>query len=381
MSGFKLLKNCDVLTPLRVIRKGSVLIQGEIIQRVGQFSDSKIPPGTRVFNLRNKLAVPGFIDIHLHGAGGVEFTGSSPESIITALKTHLRNGTTSLLPSLMTASHEQVLDTIKTFIDIKKNTPDIPEIVGLNLEGPYISKEKRGVQRTQYIRRPSITEMKEYIRVARGSIKIMTVAPEIDGIGDFIRFLTDQNIIPSAGHTNADYEQTQQAIKSGVKLATHLFNAMRGIAHREPGAAGALLLHDDVYAEVVADGIHLHPSILSLIAKAKPLEKIILVTDATKFYGIRKGASYSKEGKLFGSNTELGLALKHMTRFTGIPFERILRTVTVNPAKLLNLENKKGILKKGNDADIVILDKELNIKDVFIKGKRSSPSKNSSSSA
>jgi N-acetylglucosamine-6-phosphate deacetylase len=381
MSGLKLLKNCDVLTPLRVIRNGSVLIQGERIRRVGQFGDSGIPPGTRIFNFRNKLAVPGFIDIHLHGAGGVEFTGSSPESIVTALKTHLRNGTTSLLPSLMTAPHEQVLNTIKTFLDIKKNTPDIPEIIGINLEGPYISKEKRGVQRTQYIRRPSLQEMKEYIRVSKGSIKIVTIAPEIEGISAFIRFLTEQGIIPSAGHTNADFEQTQQAIESGVILATHLFNAMRGIAHREPGAAGALLLNDEVYAEVVADGIHLHPSILSLIAKAKPLEKIILVTDATKFYGIRKGASYSKEGKLFGSNTELGSALKHTIQFTGIPFERILRTVTVNPAKLLNIENKKGLLKKGNDADIVILDKELNIKDVFIKGKRFSPSENIPSSA
>jgi len=348
---------------------------------VGRFGDSGIPPGTRVFNFKDKLAVPGFIDIHLHGATGVDFTDSSPESIVTALKTHLKNGTTSLLPSLMTASHEQILNTLNTFLEIKKNTPDIPEIIGFNLEGPYISKEKRGVQRTQYIRRPSLAEMKEYIRISKSSIKIVTVAPEIDGISGFIRFLKEQGIIPSAGHTNADFEQTQQAIKSGVILATHLFNAMRGIAHREPGAAGALLLNDEVYTEVVADGIHLHPSVLSLIARAKPLEKIILVTDATKFYGIRKGASYSREGKLFGSNTELGQALKHMTQFTGIPFEKIVRTVTINPAKLLKIENKKGLLKRGNDADVVILDKELNIKDIFAKGKKFSPSENIFSSA
>jgi N-acetylglucosamine-6-phosphate deacetylase len=381
MSEFKLLKNCDILTPLRVIRNGSVLIKGKSIQRVGQFGDSRIPPGTRVFNFKNRLAVPGFIDIHLHGAAGVDFTDSSPESIVTALKTHLKNGTTSLLPSLMTASHEQILNTLKTFLEIKESTSDIPEIIGFNLEGPYISKEKRGVQRTQYIRRPSLAEMKEYIRVSKKSIKIVTVASEIEGISGFIRFLTEQGIIPSAGHTNADFERTQQAIESGVRLATHLFNAMRGIAHREPGAAGALLLNDEVYAEVVADGIHLHPSILSLIARAKPLEKIILVTDATKFYGVRKGASYSKEGKLFGSNTELGLALKHMTQFTGIPFERIVKTVTINPAKLLKIENKKGLLKRGNDADVVILDKELTIKDIFVKGKRFSPSENIFSSA
>lgn len=370
MSEFTLIKNCDVFTPLRMIQSGSILIEGEKIKRVGQFRDSGIPPGTRVFNFKNRVAVPGFIDIHLHGGGGEEFTDSSAESIITALKTHLKNGTTSLLPTLMTASHEQILNTIRTFMDIKNNNPDIPDIIGLNLEGPYISKEKKGVQRTQYIRRPSLAEMKEYIKVSQGSIKIVTVAPEIDGISAFIRFLTERNIIPSAGHTNAGFEQTQQAIEAGVRLATHIFNAMRGIAHREPGAAGALLLNDEVYAEVVADGIHIHPSILSLIARVKPLERIILVTDATRFYGIKQGASYSKEGKLFGSNTALDLALKHMTRFTGMPFTQILRTVTTNPARLLKIEDRKGFLKKGCDADIVILDKEYKVQEVFLRGKK-----------
>lgn len=370
MSEFTLIKNCDVFTPLRMIQCGSILIEGEKIKRVGQFEDSGIPPGTRVFNFKNRVAVPGFIDIHLHGGGGEEFTDSSAESIITALKTHLKNGTTSLLPTLMTASHEQILNTIRTFMDIKNNNPDIPDIIGLNLEGPYISKEKKGVQRTQYIRRPSLAEMKEYIKVSQGSIKIVTVAPEIDGISAFIRFLTERNIIPSAGHTNAGFEQTQQAIEAGVRLATHIFNAMRGIAHREPGATGALLLNDEVYAEVVADGIHIHPSILSLIARAKPLERIILVTDATRFYGVKQGASYSKEGKLFGSNTALDLALKHMSRFTGLPFTQILRTVTTNPARLLKIGDQKGILKRGCDADIVILDKEYQIQEVFLRGKK-----------
>ncbi len=370
MSEFTLIKNCDVFTPLRMIQSGSILIEGEKIKRVGQFGDSKIPPNTRIFNFKSRIAVPGFIDIHLHGGGGVEFTDSSAESIIAALKAHLKNGTTSLLPTLMTASHEQILDTIRTFLEIQKATPDIPDIIGLNLEGPYISKEKKGVQRTQYIRRPSLAEMKEYIKASQGSIRIVTVAPEIDGISAFIRFLTEQNIIPSAGHTNASFEQTQQAIKAGVMMATHLFNAMRGIAHREPGAAGALLLNDEVYAEVVADGIHIHPSILSLIERAKPLEKIILVTDATRFYGIKEGPSYSKEGKLFGSNTALDLALKHMTRFTGMKFIQALRTVTTNPARLLKIEDRKGSLKKGCDADIIILDKEYKLKDVFLRGKR-----------
>ncbi len=374
MSEFKLIKNCDIHTPLRVIKSGSILIQGEKIAEVSQIDDSKIPAGTQIFDVRQKLAVPGFIDIHLHGGGGVDFLDSSPDSIVKALKTHLKNGTTSLLPSIMTTSHKHALDTIRAFVNIKGNIRDIPDIIGLNLEGPYISMEKSGAQRTQYIRKPSLTEVQEYIRISERNIKIMTVAPEIEGASDIIHFLSKQNIIPSAGHTNANYEQIQQAVNTGVRLATHLFNAMRGIAHREPGAAGALLLNDDVYTEAIADGIHLHPSILDLIARVKPVEKIILVTDASKFYGISQEAAYTRDGKLFGSTTALSLALKNMTQFTKIPFEKTLRMVTTNPARLLGVESRKGILKKGSDADIVILDKEMNISGVFYRGKRFLPS-------
>ncbi len=370
MSEFKLLKNCDIYTPLRMIKSGSILIQGEKIAKVGQLDDSKIPPGTRVFDYDKKIAIPGFIDIHLHGGGGVDFVDSSPDSIVQALRTHLKNGTTSLLPSIMTTSHKYALDTIRAFIDIKRSFPDIPDIIGLNLEGPYISMEKSGAHRTQYIRKPSLTEIQEYIRTSEGNIKIMTLAPEIEGASDIIHFLSKQDIIPAAGHTNANYEQSQQAVNSGVRLATHLFNAMRGVAHREPGAAGAFLLNDNVYTEAVADGIHLHPSILDLITRVKPIEKIVLVTDASKYYGITQGASFTRDGKLFGSTTALSLALKNMMQFTGMTLEKILRMVTINPAKLLKVESKKGLLKRGSDADVVIMDKEMNLKDVFFRGKR-----------
>ncbi len=374
MSEFKLIKSCDIYTPLRMIKSGSILIQGEKIARVGQIDDSKIPPGTRIFDCDKKIAVPGFIDIHLHGGGGVDFLDSSPDSIVKALKVHLKNGTTSLLPSIMTTSHKNALDTIRAFVNIKRSIPDIPDIIGLNLEGPYISMEKSGAHRTQYIRKPSLTEVQEYIRTSEGSIKIMTVGPEIEGASDIIHFLSKQNIIPAAGHTNANYEQSQQAVDSGVRLATHLFNAMRGIAHREPGAAGAFLLNDNVYTEAVADGIHLHPSILDLITRVKPIEKIILVTDASKYYGITQGASFTRDGKLFGSTTALSLALKNMMQFTGMPLEKILRMVTINPAKLLKVESQKGILKRGTDADVVIMDEEMNLRNVFFRGKRFTPS-------
>ena len=370
MPEYKLIKNCDIFTPLKLIKNGSILVQGEMIARIGMMDESKVPSQTRVFNFKNKLAVPGFIDIHLHGGGGIDFSEAPPELIESALRVHLKNGTTSLLPSIMTAPHEQVLKALKNLVSVRNKGKDIPEIIGINLEGPYISKEKSGAQRTQYIRKPSTAEVEDYLLAAEGSIRIMTVAPEAEGAEDFIRFLTEKGIIPSAGHTNASYDQTLRAVESGIRLATHLFNAMRGISHREPGAAGALLLNGDVYTEVVADGIHLHPSIIDLVVRVKPIDKIILVTDATKFFGIKKGPVFTSDGKLFGSTTALGVALKNMVQFTGMPFKKVLRTVTLNPAKLLNIQDRKGSLKKGSDADIVILDKEFNVKEVFVKGKK-----------
>lgn len=369
MKEYKIIKNCDIFTPQEVIKNGSILIEGENIAKVGLVNESKIPQQTKKFSFKNQLAVPGFIDIHLHGGEGADFLDSSPESTVKALKTHLKNGTTSLLPTVMTASHQQILQAIKNLIHVKKKFKDIPNIVGVNLEGPYISKEKSGAHFKKFIRKPSLVETKEYIEASEKSIKIITIAPEIEGAIKFIRFLVGQNIIPSVGHTDADYLQTEKAIKSGVKLGTHIFNAMKGLHHREPGAAGALLFKDEVSVEIIADGIHLHPSILDLITKYKPIEKIILITDATKFYGIKQGAAFNKSGKLFGSSIALNSALKNILQFTGKSLKEILMTVTLNPAKMLNIENKKGRLNKGSDADIVILDKKLNVRNVFLKGK------------
>lgn len=369
MIEYKIIKSCAIYTPTEIIKKGSILIEGEKIAKVGQINESEMPQETEVFSYKSHLAVPGFIDIHIHGGEGFDFTDSPPDSIAYALRTHLKNGTTSLLPTVMTASHQKMLKAIKKLIRIKKKFEDIPEIIGLNLEGPYISEEKSGALEKKFIREPSLAEMKEYIEASGKSIKIMTVAPEIEGALNFISFLADQKIIPSAGHTNADYQQTEQAIKHGIKHATHLFNAMRGIDHREPGASGALLFHDDISVEVIADGVHLHPSILNFIAKIKPIKNIILVTDATKFYGVKRGAVFSEEGKLFGSTCALNEALKNMIRFTGKSFKDILMAVTLNPARLLNIDERKGRLKSGNDADIVILDKKFNITNVFLKGK------------
>lgn len=365
---YKVIANCDIYTPEKFIRDGLIMIQGERVAAVSQIKDTRLPKGATVFSFKGHLAVPGFIDIHVHGGDGANFMDASPESTLTVLRAHLKNGTTSILPTLMTASHKHILQVIEVIRRIQRSTPFIPEILGLNLEGPYISREKCGGQLKKYIRKPSLKEMIDYIETSENAIKIMTLAPEIEGAISFIHFLVKQKIIPAAGHSDASYPEAVAGIEAGIKLATHLFNAMRGISHRDPGLSGALLLDDKISVEVIADGIHLDPPIIRMISKLKPLEKIILVTDATRLIGISQAALLTPEGKLYGSTTPLNLALKNMIQFTSRPFRELLKTINLNPARLLHISDKKGQIKKGNDADIVILDKSLNIKAVFLKG-------------
>jgi len=365
---YKVIKNCDIYTPEKIIKNGFIMIQGEKIATVGQLKDARWPEGAKIFNFKGQMAFPGFIDIHVHGGHGADFMDASPESISEALQFHLKNGTTSILPTLMTASHKHILQTIEAIHRIKSSSLEIPEILGLNLEGPYISREKCGAQPKRYIRKPSLGEMKEYIEASQKTIKITTLAPENEGAIDFINYLVEQEIIPAAGHSNANYSQAVQAIEAGIRHATHLFNAMRGIFHRDPGVSGALLMDDKISVEIIADSRHLHPGIIQMIAELKPLRKIILISDATRFTGLRQEAILTREGILYGSTMPLNLALKNLVQFTSLPLQELLKTVTLNPARLLNISAKKGKISRGNDADIVILDKNFNVKAVFRKG-------------
>jgi N-acetylglucosamine-6-phosphate deacetylase len=328
------------------------------------------PPEVERHSFRGCTAVPGFIDIHLHGAGGIDFTEAAPGHVAEALSIHLEKGTTSCLPTLMTTSGPKALQAISSILEARDSGRIIPEIVGINMEGPFISPEKRGVQDKSHIRLLKPPEMESLMKAARGAIRIVTIAPEREGAMELIRFLAERGVVASAGHTNADYEQTVAAIDGGVRLATHMFNAMRGILQREPGAAGALLVHGDVFVELIADGEHIHPALFTIVARTKGTGRIILVTDATTDFGHGTAASRTEKGVLMGSNMPLPGALRLFMKHTGLTLQEALRTVTLNPARLLGLDRRIGCLRRGADADMVILDRKLDVKAVFLKGNR-----------
>ena len=404
-----LIKNVEIYTPTKRISNGAILIKNGRIAYAGPLasipgtltlirklklvspeSKAMIPPFSKggrggiiprgrssafsveVLDFKGYIAVPGFIDIHLHGGDGSDFMDGTEEACLRVLKTHMKKGTTAAVPTLMTATPEAIVKAIQAVNKVKTAGDVLPAILGLHLEGPFIAREKRGAQPESHVRPFSAQELGRYVKAAGDGIKIMTLAPEISGAGPLIRDLKRRRIIPSAGHSNASYEEAAAGIRAGIRHGTHLFNAMSGLFHRDPGLAGALLLDDRVTVELIADGIHLHPAMAVLVTKIKPLGKIILVTDATKQAGRSHAPLRTRDGRLFGSAITLDIALRNMLRWTGRPMTEILPMLTLNPARLLGLAAVKGRIAKGADADLVILDKKLTVKHVFVRGEKGS---------
>jgi len=377
-----LLQNIEIYTPTRRIADGAILIRNGRIVWVGtkkgaaRFSRGKMEPSPfssrpmKIHDGRGLIAAPGFIDIHLHGGRGADFMDATPAAAVRVLQTHLRKGTTSAVPTLMTAPQADILAAIRAVRAAAAGTEVIPDVLGLHLEGPYISAEKRGAQPLAAVRPYAAREVREYLRAAGdGGIRIMTLAPEVPGAAALTAFLIAHGIVAAAGHSNADFARAARGLRAGISHGTHLFNAMTGLFHRDPGLAGALLLDDRASVELIADGVHLHPAVVETVLRLKPADKVILVTDATRHAGRGSRPLRTEDGKLYGSTITLDAALRNVVRWTRRPLTEVLPLLTLNPARLLGVEKRKGRLARGCDADIVLLDRALNVKRVFLGGK------------
>lgn len=325
------------------------------------------------------IAAPGLIDIHQHGGGGADYMDGTPDGVRTILRIHGRRGTTAVLPTLMTGSRPALRKAFAAIDAVRPRRkrgsvsaaePAVPEILGIHLEGPFISREKRGAQPAAAIRKINEAEIRDYLKSFRTRIRIATLAPELPGAVGLIKFLVRRGIIAAAGHSDADFDQAIRGFDAGITHGTHLFNAMRGFAHREPGLAGALLLSENASVELIADGRHLHPATVFLVIQAKPEDKVILVTDAVRTAGTGKEPLLTPEGLLYGSNIDLLQALRNIIKWSGWSLQDVLPLATTNPARLLGLEKRKGTLQAGADADILLLDHKLNVKDVWFAGRR-----------
>jgi N-acetylglucosamine-6-phosphate deacetylase len=375
-----------VFTPHEEILDSVIVVEDGKITQIGHRDEVRIPEDAEHFAAGDKFVIPGFVDVHIHGAGGHDVMEGTAEAIAKVASTVARRGTTSLVATTVTAPPEETCQSLKgiaRYIRSPRNTEPrfAAEVLGIHLEGPFISPARRGVHPLDAIVPPSKELFEEFVAAADGFIRIVTLAPELPGALDLIEQAVSSGIVASMGHTDATYEQAVAAIKRGVTHAAHIFNAMRPFSHRDTGVIGAVLTHPDVTAELIADGHHVDSPAVEILLRSKGLEGVLLVSDGTAATGMRNG-NYrlgnfevsvadgivrNSEGKLAGSTLTLDRALKHIVAI-GVPLIEAVRMVTLLPARRLGLGGKKGVIAVGADADIVILEPDLRLAGVMTRG-------------
>lgn len=345
------------------------------------FTDEQALPAVPVLDAQGALAVPGFIDLHIHGFAGHGPENARPEDLLEMSRRLAHYGVSAFCPTLYCARPHEMATLLKSLVPaLGKETG--AQIIGFHLEGPFISPQKPGVMKPQDIIPPQLDDMKRLYEAAQGHITNITLAPELPGIEPIIDFCLTRGIWVQGGHTNATYDEFLRGAQQGVKHATHLFNAMSGFNHRAPGAAGAVLLHPEISCEIIADGVHVHPDIVGFLRQVKPIENIVAVTDALKPTGLTTGPFTANgeevilEGGVWkrkadkviaGSALTMAKAFKNLVAFGYTPAEAAQLTST-NAARIIGLQNR-GKIAEGSAADLVLLDEALNLQTVFISGK------------
>ena len=372
-----LLKNCNIVF-LDKIEKGSILIEDGIIKEI---NPSEI-------NLQNAIdckglyVSPGFVDVHIHGAGGHDTMDGTFEAINEISKTICKHGTTSFTPTTMTMSADDIL---KSMISIKKakiEGTDGAIVLGAHLEGPFISPSAIGAQNPNYLIAPSYENFELMTGDAIDAVVSITMAPEVEGAKELASILSSKGIRCSMGHTKATYEQAIDGIKHGFCHSTHLFNAMTGFTHREPGVVGATF-DSDITTETISDGIHISYPSLRVAYKQKGTDKTLLVTDAMCACGmpdgtyalggqpviVKNGAARLENGALAGSILTLNRAVKNIYDNTNYPLYEIVKMASYNGAKYCRVDDRKGQIKENFDADLTIFDENIDVKMTIIDGK------------
>lgn len=375
-----LLKNIVICQP-NGVQNGAIFIEDKKILEVIPTNETLLHGDEEitVIDGKGKLAIPGMIDVHIHGANGFDMMDGTTQSIQAVSKKCLDTGCTGFLVTSVTSSLEKLLKMITATKETLGNEIGA-KILGMHLEGPYLAIEKKGMQDPAHLRNPNIAEMEQILAHAEGLIKMVTIAPELPGAIEMIQYLADKEIIVSIAHSNATYEQAQLAFQSGASHITHCFNAMTSIHHRAPGLVTAALENDDVSVQAIIDGIHLHPGIVRLMYKIKGAERMILITDALQAMGVgdgcyefgghlvqvKDGIARLEDGTLASSTVTMNEALRLSTAFE-IPLFDAIKMGTSSASSLLN-ETEIGMLATGFDADIILVDEQFSIKRKMLKG-------------
>jgi len=379
-----LIKGLKVYGEQKVIKHGAVLVEnGKIAEIFTNEEHQKFCEKETYQFSANSHLIPGFIDMHIHGCSGTDVMDATKESLEIICETLPKEGTTSFLATTMSKSNEDIENAILNIKDFQKSTYSGAEILGTNLEGPFISSKKAGAQDIDNIQPPNIKLFQKWNELSEKNIRLVTLAPEEDNAIELIKFLHQNKIIASIGHSNASFEEAISAIDAHCIYATHLFNAMSPINQRSPGCAIACLLHDDVFCELIADNIHIHPAMLYLAQRLKGYDRLVLVTDSMRAKCMNDG-TYDLGGKevivknnraALSDGTLAGSVLKMIDGFKNVQnnlqctIENLIKMTSTNPAKILSLLDQKGTIAKGKDADLVVLDESYDVVFTICRGK------------
>ena len=378
-----LLAGGTVYTPLQQLPQTSVAIDDGRIARVAPadaFADFTGPAET--IDVSDCIVCPGFIDMHVHGALGASFSTNAVEDVHKICAYRAETGTTGLLATVGTASWEQTVTALRTIVDAA-STPIGSQILGVHMEGPYLSPDRRGAMRVELMRTPDRDEVTALQDIAQGMIKVMTVAPEREGGLGLVEHLACMGIVPAIGHSDATFAQVAAAVASGVSQATHTFNAMRPLHHRDPGTVGGVMAHPEITAELIGDGAHVDSQAGKLLIATKGWERVALVTDGVEFSGLPPG-TYQRasgvtvtvsdvlgtrdDGTITGSASSMNRNVRVYAE-AGIPLPHVLAMASLVPAGQLGLSKRKGTIRPGADADIAVLSSDFRVMLTIIGGK------------
>jgi N-acetylglucosamine-6-phosphate deacetylase len=372
-----------IFSPIQEYAPGRLIIDGGTVREIGPLETVAVPAGAERIDAAGLIVTPGFIDPHIHGSGGTDVMDGTYESLNAVSRIVIRHGTTAFLPTTVSSPAERLGNAVEKLGASLSKRFDGATPMGIHLEGPFISTTKRGTHKASNIIPPDPDLLEQWIRSSNHSIRLLTVAPELEGIDKLLIMAAHSGVTVAMGHSNATFEAARAAADRGVCYAVHTFNAMRAFGHRDPGITGAVLADDRIFAEIIADGIHVDPAVIRTFARSKGKDRVLLVTDAISAtdmpdgrYGLGEdnvevvdGVCRDFEGRLAGSTLTQEIALRNFAGWSGWTFQDALLGLTLNPARALKLE-KKGILEPGSDADVAILDKDCRVVMTFVGGRK-----------
>jgi N-acetylglucosamine-6-phosphate deacetylase len=380
--------NGRIITPYRILQQGTIIVKDGIITSVSEKDIAE--SGAIEIDAKGKYVSPGFIDIHVHGGGGHDFMDNSQESFIKAAEMHAKHGTTSMLPTTLAGDMDELYEILSLYHQANQNNTKGSQFLGVHLEGPYFAKSQAGAQNPIYIKNPDPKEYKDILN-RFPFIKRWSSAPELQGAMEFGKYLTSHGVVSAIAHTDAIYEDTLEAFENGYSLITHLYSCMPGVtrrnAYRYAGVIEGAYLIDDMNVEIIADGIHLPASLLKLVYKIKGPSRIALITDSMRGAGMPDGesilGSLSKGMKVIledgvaklmdrsafaGSVATTDRLVRNMINLAGAPLYEAVQMASITPATIMGINDKKGSINQGKDADIVIFDENIKIDTTIIGG-------------